>query len=437
MKRSTIVALFALASVAALGAYLATRSPTTSTSTGRGPSGSSGGAAAPGEAFLPALAARLNEAASISITRPELSFTVHKVGDTWRLKEKGDYPVKAETARALIIALADLKVIEPKTARPDLYSKIGVEDPIAPAPDSADKAIPQATLVAVSDASGAALCQIILGNKKYAQSPGASGIFVRRSGEAQSWLCLGQPDAPRDQLAWIDTQFANIDRTRIKSAIVQPGTSGDPGVATPAAAITVDRAASSDPFRITLLPEGKVLKDPNSPESIASALTFATLIDVARIDQVSFVPGPGERAPSKAELRTFDGLVLHIDAITRDAKTWWKLSARLDEVVARARASLPPDPSTPTENVPTQEQIDSKLAALRAESETLNIKWGGFAFAPQEFKARPLNSTLNDLVKDPDPPAPVAAPEGTTPENAPVPITPPAQGIPGLPQSPR
>lgn len=420
MKPTTTIALLAVAGLAAVGAFLVVKpSPATSSSPDTAPASST--SSSPGKPFLPSLAAKINDVAQIEITRPEFTFTIHKVADTWRVKDKGDYPAKPEIVRSLVIALADLKELEPKTTRPELYSKIGVEDPVAPPPDAKDKATPQSALVTLRDAAGAAIAEVIVGNRKHGQTPSTSGVFIRRKGEAQSWLCQGQLDLQREQLAWIDTQFANIDRARIKSVRLQPR-EGDP--------ILVSRSSASEPFKIENIPLGKQLKDASTAESIAGLLSFASLMDVAPVGSVSFAPAPNESPASSAQLRTFDGLSITITSITRDAKTWWKLSASADQAAAREHAALPPDPTKPDENRPTPEQIDAAVAKLTKESDDLNAKWSQFAIAPQEFKARPMAQVFAELFKDPDPPAPAP---GLAPE---IPSAPTATP-PLMPQTPR
>ena len=421
MKPVPTIALIALAGLAVAAAIWTTRSaqPGSSETSGAASSGSAGGGVEPGRAFVPGLESKVNSVAEIVITRPELAFTVHKVADRWRLKEKGDYPVKAETVRQVVLGLSELRELEPKTTRPEMYSKIGVDDPKAPAPDAKDVAMPQSTRVTLKDAGGATLADVIVGNRKPGATPATSSVFVRRNGEAQSWQCQGNLDVPRDQLAWLETQFANIDRARVQSVRVTPSDSAD-------GMIDVSRASTSEAFKLANMPAGKELKDPGAPESIAGALTFATFVDVASASTVDF--GAADGMARTFELRTFDGLLVRASSIVKDGKTWWKLAASMDEDAARAQASKTPDANKPDANkpegskpegsAPTAEQIDAGVAKIKKEVEELNGKWSAYAFAPQDFKSRALNTTLGELVKDPAPATPPGADGTPTPGSA-------------------
>lgn len=425
MKPATTIALIALAGLAVVAALWATNSGSKTASptapTADGTSTSPGG----GRRFLPSLESKINSVGEIVVKRAAFEFTVHKVGDTWRLKDRGDYPVKPEVVREVVIGLAELREMEPKTSRPEMYSKIGVDDPVAPPPDSKDQAVPQSTLLTLKDPSGAVLAELIVGNRKPGASEESSSVFVRRKGEAQSWQCQGNLDVPQDQLAWLDTQFANIDRARVRSVRVTPTGSAD-------GSIEVSRATSKDPFKLMNMPEGKELKEPGSPESIAGALTYATFLDVAAASTVDFVAT--DASARTFELRTFDGLIVNASSIVKDAKTWWKLAASADEAVARTFASQPPDASKPDENKPTQEQIDGAVTKVKNEVTTLNAKWSGYAFAPQEFKAKPLNTSLQEMVKDPASATTPEKPEGAAARPVP-PMRPPGMSLPAAPGS--
>ncbi len=62
--------------------------------------------------------------------------------------------------------------------------------------------------------------------------------------------------------------------------------------------------------------------------------------------------------------------------------------------------------------------------SIRKEVADLNAQWSPYAFAPADWKVRSVNTLMSDLLKDPAPPTPAAAPGATPPFPA---------GIPGLP----
>ena len=47
---------------------------------------------------------------------------------TWTVAEKNGYPADATRVRRTLIALAESRIVEPMTANPDFYDRLGVED---------------------------------------------------------------------------------------------------------------------------------------------------------------------------------------------------------------------------------------------------------------------------------------------------------------------
>src|SRR3546814_14502489 len=88
---------------------------------------------APAELF-PGLLDKVNDVQVVSVTLPEVSFTIRREGDGWVMPEKDGYPVKFETVKKTVVGMASLQPREPKTAKPANSAKF-----IAPAP-RADRA---------------------------------------------------------------------------------------------------------------------------------------------------------------------------------------------------------------------------------------------------------------------------------------------------------
>ena len=100
--------------------------------------------AAPGQPAFPALAAKLGDVASVTVSRNGTTMTLIRDGDSWLVAEKGNYPANAAKISQIVRAMADLTLVEPKTQKPDLYPRLEVEDP----------GNGKSALVAVKDKSG-------------------------------------------------------------------------------------------------------------------------------------------------------------------------------------------------------------------------------------------------------------------------------------------
>ena len=113
--------------------------------------------AAPGQPAFPALAAKLGDVASVTVSRNGTTMTLIRDGDSWLVAEKGNYPANAAKISQIVRAMADLTLVEPKTQKPDLYPRLEVEDP----------GNGKSALVAVKDKSGGDLAQAIVGKRRY------------------------------------------------------------------------------------------------------------------------------------------------------------------------------------------------------------------------------------------------------------------------------
>lgn len=418
MNTKTLSILGILAVVGIAGAYIATR-PAASESSGAASGTSAAGSGTP---LFPDLASKADSISTIVVKRAAIEVTIKKDGEAWKVADKAGYPAKPEAVRALLVGLSQLKLEEPKTQRADQYSKLGVDDPIAPPPDSADKAVPQSSLVTLKDGTGKELAAVILGNPKYGGpgvvGSGSSGLYLRKPGDKQSWLAMGTVELPRDPIGWLESKFADIKRDRIKSIVVaHPG--GD--------SVTVSREKQADPFMVKDIPAGRELKDPGVGESLAATLTALTFQDVAASSAMDATTGSDLKPGPTVTLRTFDGLVVAATSITKDAKAWWHMTASADESIL---ATLPPTaaaasattadgakPDVPPTTTPAALPVGT-AEAIKKEVADLNAQWSPYAFAPADWKVKSVNTPLADMLKEPTPavpPAPAAIPGLGTP----------------------
>lgn len=383
MKPQVVIALIVLAGAGAGLAYLVS---------GKNP-GATGASdrAASKPAVFPALSAKANDVAEIVVKRAELTFTIKREGETWRVVDKGNYPAKFDTVRSFIVALAQLKELEPKTTNPEQFSKLGVNDPVAPAVVSDEMPMPTSTLVTLKDAKGETVAAAVLGNPKWGTSP---GVYLRRAGENQTWLAEGRVDVQREPMGWIETKIADVGKDRVKSVVI---THPDTQV------ITIARDRQADKFTIKEMPEERELKDPGVPETIASTLAGLTMQDVASIASIHFAGDDSTRAGPEIELRTFDGLVIRGQSATREGKSWWAFVAEVDESIAS-------EATPPAHEGELRQPSAGTLEGLKREAAELNTRWSAYAFAPVDWKVRSLGQTMDELLKEPGAPAAAAHP---------------------------
>jgi hypothetical protein len=164
---AALAAAAALTLAAALIVYSASAPWTTS--------GSSGGK------LLPGFAETAGKTAKVVISQGGKQITLEKAGDAWRLADRDGYPASTDKVRALLVALSEANLAEPKTQSSDRYRLLEVEDPAGKDAN--------ARLVTVKDESGATLAEVIAGKERPGQAgTSKGGTYVRKPGDPQSWL---------------------------------------------------------------------------------------------------------------------------------------------------------------------------------------------------------------------------------------------------------
>jgi len=235
MQRRTFNLLLggAAASAAAAGIALAT-----------GDRAASGALA--GQRALPDLAGKLGELGRMRISRGPMTVNL-AIGDGhWTVIEKGGYPAAEGRVRKLLVALAALELVEPKTDRAELLPRLDLDDP----------ANGTATLVMVQDKSGAPVAELIIGRRRPSSlGAGDAGVYVRRPNTDQAWLARGSFDLAGDVIDWVDRRVIDVPAAGV-AAIVLTAPDGTAAVltrASPEAAFAAEAAAAPDPKRAAAL----------------------------------------------------------------------------------------------------------------------------------------------------------------------------------------
>jgi hypothetical protein len=304
--------------------------------------------AAPGQPAFPALAAKLGEVASVTVSRGGTTMTLIRDGDSWLVAEKGNYPANASKISQIVRAMADLTLVEPKTQNPDLYPRLEVEDP-----DNGKSA-----LVAVKDKSGGDLAKAIVGKRRYDRlGAGNDAVYLRKPGEVQTWLARGTLDPSGDPASWLDRQIVDISEKKIaKVTLTQPdGTKLVIGRAAPEAKFAVEDALADAKFKSEATTSGP-----------AGALETLDLDDVKPAAEL---PVPDKDVVS-ASFTTFDGLTVDLRLIERDKTDWVAISA-------------------------------TGSGSAGAEAKKIEDKVSHWTYAIPAYKANLLKTKLADLVEPP------------------------------------
>jgi hypothetical protein len=257
---------------------------------------------------FPALRENPDAVGKITLTTPAGAITlVRESGDRWAALERYGYPVDRKRVRDLVIALADMRLIERKTAQPERYGRLQVE-----APD-ADQA--QSQLVRLETADGKVLAEAIIGKERYRLTgTEPTGTYLRRPDEAQSWLASGGVQIEHEIARWLDGEIVHLDPTAIRRIGIERA--GEPAYA-------AERAKPDDPLQLAGLAEGEALKQDADLNHLTGALSSVRLDDVKPRDQLSW---PAQQ--HTAQIDTFGGVELTVHLAQIDDQYWATFDAR-------------------------------------------------------------------------------------------------------------
>ena len=261
--------------------------------------------AARSEPAFPALAAKLGDVASVTVSRNGTTMTLIRDGDSWLVAEKGNYRANAAKISQIVRAMADLTLVEPKTQKPDLYSRLEVEDP----------GNGKSSLVAIKDKSGRAVAKAIVGKRRYDRlGAGNDGVYLRKPGEAQAWLARGSLDPSGDPASWLDRHIIDISEKKIAQVTL---TQAD------GSKLVISRAAPDASFAVADAPADTKFKSESTTSGPAAALETLDLDDVKPAGEL---PVP-DKDVSTASFTTFDGLTVDLRLMERDKSNWIAISA--------------------------------------------------------------------------------------------------------------
>jgi Domain of unknown function (DUF4340) len=275
---------------------------------------------ASGEALMPALATRANDIASVQVSQGDKTLTIERKDDAWRIKERDGYLALPDKVRTLVLQLAQAKLAERKTQRPQRHATLELEDPVSKDAKS--------RMVRLLDGSGRAIGEVIVGKSRFeAFGNGKPGIYVRRPTDAQTWLAVGPIDLALEARDWVNRAVFESDKISAVSWHA-PGTPAKES-------LKIKRKSDADPaFELDAVPTGKKIKGGESAESIARAYARIELDDVRR----SVAPAK-DTVTGKATVDTADGVSVAVELHRQGDENWLALSAKGDgEAKAKADA---------------------------------------------------------------------------------------------------
>ncbi len=325
--------------------------------------------------------------------------TMTRGANGWSIAEKNGFAVDTGKLREFLLKLADAKLVEQKTSSKDKYAALGVED------------------VAAADAKGIEVelgglkepVKIVVGNAN-----ARGGTFVRRAGEAESWLASGSISVDKKVENWLRKDVADVTANRVASVTI---TRPDGKV------VRVAKVNEGDAsFKLADVPKSREPAAEFTINGVAGTLAGLRFDDVVPAKDAA----PPEK-PLDARFATFDGLVVDVVAWEKDGKNYAQLTASEDReqatrhaAAAQAKPKVEGDDAANVADAKSDapKSVDETTAAIDKEAADLNQRAKGWTFVLPAYKYASLNKSIDDLLKPLDAKKPDAKAAPKTPAAA-------------------
>jgi len=289
--------------------------------------------------------------------------TLLRSEDAWQVEQMGGYQANWPKLKTLLAALAQARVIETKTDKPQFYKRLGVEDIIDQDADS--------VLVRVS--IGDQTIGILIGHR--AQS--RQGQYVRLQNETSSALVDRQFEVPRQTLDWADSRIIDVNSSEVAQVeIIHP---------TSERVLVMRISADQTDFDLAGPPSQREIKSSwavNSLGSIFSLLNLETVRPESSVDWTDAV---------RMRLLMFSGVEFLADLVEVG-----------DEYLLRLHATHPAASVLHTDSGDSsaQQEIEKQAADdIALQVENINRKVSGWAYGISKQKYDAMVKKPEDLLK--------------------------------------
>ncbi len=267
-----------------------------------------------GEVLFPGLADQT--VARLVVRTATGPLTIERGESGWRLKERDDYPVDVTKVRETIVRMAQTILLEPKTTRPERHALLDLVDPEDPAAtETTARPKGKGRALALEDTTGKVLAALIVGKRRFdlGGTGGAEeGIYVRRPGEAQTWLARTSLFPAAEPRGWVDPTVIGVDPARVTRVTFRHS---DGQV------VMVSRTDNGPPAVQPLPAHADV--DEGTAQRVLALLSNVTLEDVRKKDAGVFKADKTIRI----EVVTREGLLINVAVHDHDGATWITVNA--------------------------------------------------------------------------------------------------------------
>ncbi len=347
-----------------------------------------------GQPVFPGLMSKINEVSELVVNVQSETMTIVRDGESWNVKEKDNYPANMGKIREVLIGLGELKILEAKTKKPELYEKLGLENVEAEGSIS--------TGVTLKDSAGTTLAEVIIGKQRpFKGNPSQDEVYVRKVGDPETWLAIGKLSIEKNLSEWLDKDFLEVEPKRVRRVrITHPDNT----------TLVLEKENPDDlDFKVTNLLEGEEIQSQFSVNHIVSTVTSLSLDDVQPNSEISFE----DESVVTATFETFDGLEGTVKLFRKDEKNYVKVSAVFNaDLIWKSEPEEDSETETQAEGEGDQGQDIEKEetvklekpkikpeAEVKAEIKALNKKVKEWIYIIPKFRADTILKKPEDLIK--------------------------------------
>ena len=284
------------------------------------------------------------------------TFTLNRGNDgQWTAPDKFDYPADGARVRELVVKMADMQLIEPKTDRPDRYHRLEVED--------LDAKGAQSRLVRLESKDGTILAEALFGKPvNHKTGPANTGIYMRRVGDKRAWLASGDIRADVTIKKWLDRHIVDLPGADVSRVSISPQG---------AQAYTVERGKGESDFHVVDLPKDTAIKQ-SDVNRLGSGLANLIFEDVKPKDSMTW-----PAASDEAKFETFGKLGLEVRLAKVEDATWIAVSAAY---------------------LGDQSDQSDDAKAARTKADDINKRAGNWVYQISKYSADRLRRPLDQLL---------------------------------------
>lgn len=247
------------------------------------------------EAWLPGL--QPQQVSAIEVQRADQPLVrIERREQGWVLPAKADYPADQAVVNTLLKALAESRKVEPRTANPELYGRLGLAE---------DGDVQQRAVRLKLEQGDQPPRTLLIG-----KAGQGDGTLVRGAGEAQSWLVSQRIELPATELEWLDRRIAAVPFTAVRELELRHA-GGE------RLTLFRDKAEDAD-LRVRELPKGKRLAFDGAANGVATFFADLRFADAAPLAQLTFEGKP----VLQFRLATFDDKHLEGRVFAKGEQHW-------------------------------------------------------------------------------------------------------------------